>query len=478
MERPPGEGPPRTEPIEPEPPPPPAPRPLGLPWRAIIVRGLLAFLIMILLGEVLAVLGAVEETSGLSSLDVGKIGAMLFYGFHHVGISVEVPTIPFPGAGGQVPFGLDFSFTVAVAMLLATFLAGWLLYRGGRAAAAAAQGSWRRRVLGGALVGVPYAALSFGLSFLITFGSEDIQIPGVPGGQSFEVGPSAVAALLWPLGIGAALGALGALALLRDDVFRGRWGERLRAILGGGTRMAWYGLVFSFLGLLVLAAVKPGDTAAYFEGVQEAGAAGGALLILVTLLFVPNMAMWVLGPAMGASVGLFGAGLSCELISYTQFPLGSSPQGPGGAQFGDFCALLSIDQGTAPAGYFLFLLVPLLASILGGRRAVRRFPVASRGEAAAVGAGGGILFALIFLVLAILAGVSAESTGGGIPFFFAGGRIQVGPDLVLGTILAAAWGAAGGAIGGAWAARRARPEPTGSAGFEPAPPPAGPTEPV
>jgi hypothetical protein len=103
----------------------------------------------------------------------------------------------------------------------------------------------------------------------------------------------------------------------------------------------------------------------------------------------------------------------------------------------------------APRGYLGFLLVPLLATMLGGLRAGRgRSSV--RGRVAA-GASSGLVFAGLVTVGFALARIDASVAGGflGRSAF----RLAVGPEVVRGGAFAAAWGVIGGAIGGAALAR-------------------------
>jgi hypothetical protein len=114
----------------------------------------------------------------------------------------------------------------------------------------------------------------------------------------------------------------------------------------------------------------------------------------------------------------------------------------------------------------------------------RRLGSADRGQAALAGALAGAVFALLALGVAVLSTLTVKLAGG------SGGIVQsgsarLGPDLVVGTLVALAWGVGGGTIG-ALAGRRSVREPTdrpaGSAGYgfgppEVPPPPEGPGSP-
>jgi hypothetical protein len=103
--------------------------------------------------------------------------------------------------------------------------------------------------------------------------------------------------------------------------------------------------------------------------------------------------------------------------------------------------------GNAPPGYLAFLLVPAIATIVGGRWAgsvSERSGVA----AAAAGAGAGAVFAVVMLG-AIVASSITLSFGAAPDAVDRGGHLWIGPDPVTGTMVALAWGVIGGALGAA-----------------------------
>jgi hypothetical protein len=236
-------------------------------------------------------------------------------------------------------------------------------------------------------------------------------------------------------------------------------------VISGGWSMAALAVALSFVGLLVMAVVKPDDTEAYFRIVGAGDLATGASVILGTALLVPNMSTGIAVAAMGGSMGLDLFGSSCALISYPRFPLGAIDAPAGQPSPFAFCQALPIDFGIAPIGYFLFLLVPIAATILGGIRAARRADPVTPREATSVGAGAGVVFALVLLGFMILARITAVVDVPIVSGFLGGGGLAAGPDLLSGTLLALVWGAAGGALGGLIAARRIEPAPAGDPGF-------------
>jgi hypothetical protein len=205
------------------------------------------------------------------------------------------------------------------------------------------------------------------------------------------------------------------------------------------------GLVLSFVGLLVLAALDPTTTADYFRGAFGDGAARGTVLVGHHVLVSPNQSMWVLIPAMGGSVNLSIAGTNVELLSYSHFPEHFSLTGGGTSGFGT--PTPQVQGGTAPAGYFLFLLVPLLSVLIGGRSAAARGGARARPEAAMLGAFAGVVFAVLVAVVGVMStlglAVSVDVAG-----FHTGGSGYLGPNALVGGLLALVWGAAGGALGG------------------------------
>jgi hypothetical protein len=93
-----------------------------------------------------------------------------------------------------------------------------------------------------------------------------------------------------------------------------------------------------------------------------------------------------------------------------------------------------------PAWYLLFALVPLAATVIGGRRAGEG--ARSPRERAASGALAGVVYAVLAVVAAWAATVVLPALT---PLF--GGPPHLGPDLERTFLLALAWGVLGGMIG-------------------------------
>jgi len=375
-----------------------------------------------------------------------RIGGVAFLWFHHVGMV-------FGSAGGEASFRI----TLALALLGGTALAVWLLALGGGAVArvaararGGADGSVLRIGVDGMKVAPPYALASLAATTAIHF---SIHLPtNVVVPFDVSIHPSIVGAFVWPLVLAAAAGFGGAVrTAARDGATGTRAGApareasaanrdaRVRAALAGGWRMLVLGMALSFVGLLILGAVHPDSTRAYFDAVLRRGSLRGVTLIALTALAAPNMAAWVLSAAMGSCLGQFGSSAVC-VLSYRHFPSG------GGTLGGSLGRLVSaVPGGPAPPGYLLFFAVPVVATVIGGIHAAARSRSTSRAEAAWVGAGAGMVFGALAAILVVLASI-AGSVGPGL------GRasttvFRLGPDPVGTILLAFAWGVTGGTLG-------------------------------
>jgi hypothetical protein len=298
------------------------------------------------------------------------------------------------------------------------------------------------RVLHGIKVAPAYAIPPFVLSGLVSI---DIPIPrnGLVAG-SLQLQPWDLSWFVLPLLIAAAAGAAGGLRSGRYELISNDpWGRRAAGVIGGGLRMFVLGLVLSFVGLLVLAAVRPGATRTYFETISGPPTDQTTMNIAHHVLLLPNQSLWVLVPAMGGCDGLSGGGVSATFLCYSKVPttVSVSPEG----LISD-TPVVQADFEKAPSSYFLFLLVPALSVVLGGRYAASK-RARLRGEAVGMGAASGVVFAVLVTVGSWLASVSAglSSPTGGIP---ADASIMIGPGVVAAGLLALVWGVVGGGLGG------------------------------
>lgn len=237
------------------------------------------------------------------------------------------------------------------------------------------------------------------------------------------------------------------------------------------------GLVASFAGLLVMAAVKPHATAAYFHAVFSTGGGDGSLLLFLNVLVLPNMATWVLSASMGGCLGVWASNVGICGISYAHFPAGLHLSA--GAVQGLIAPGATLPQlPGAPAAYFAFLLVPAVAVLIGGGVAARRSGAQGAGEAAGVGALAGVLFSLVSTAAVVLTAITLGVTAS--VGFSESISAWAGADLGSTLLAALLWGVVGGVVGALALRRRV---PTGAAaswteppaGRAPAPPPqAGP----
>ena len=427
-------------------------------WGGAAVRAVVVALAGGALAETVVFAAYLAGRRTASVLDVARAGGLLFAWFHHTDLLFRYRTDTAAG-----------SFTLGFAPMLGTALVGGLLVWAGRGVARRAGDAraWAC-ALQGAKVAPPYAAVSL----LAAFGSKLpagalVAVPGAariaPGFVS--VRPSVVGGVLWPLALAVAFGCAGGLSAAPRER-SAETASPVRGALAGAWWMLAAGLALAFAGLLVLAAVTPHATAAYFRAAFVRGAARGSVLVGLNLLVVPNLAAWVLAAAMGGCVGGgFGvAGSHACLLSLSKLPSGSALATLAGgldhARSGPPGALGS----PAPAGYLAFLLVPAVAVLLGGWIAAHRAETATRVDGAGVGALAGILFAVLVGGVFVLASVVLSTTGArGAP----GASFWFGPRMVTGVALAAIWGVVGGAAGGFLFP--SRPPPV-SAGSTPSPP--------
>lgn len=407
--------------------PPEGRRSIGPALARGVERAFVALVVTGALAEVVAFGVWLASGRVFSPALVAKLGALVFFWFHHVGLEFHPARGPF----GGVSAGRG-SITLGLALMLGTAVAAWLLHRAGRAVARAANVTGPALAPLGLAVAIPYTVLSVAGSFLAR--------PTVAPVDTIR--PSPAQAALWPLALSAVFACLGALAEARRGV------GTTRAVADGAKAMAMAGLALSFAGLLVLAAVQPGATRRYVGGAFVRGPVRGAAVLGVTALVVPNVSAWVLGASTGDCIALqtSSTGAGC-FLSYGRIPAGTGPLravgiGPGVAP--------PVGERRPPGAYWLFLLVPALATTWGGAVAGRRADPAAVGRAVAAGAGSGLLFAAFATLAFALSSVNVAVAGRvGIAGSAGGGSLtaSLGPRLGVGAALAAAWGVGGGVIG-------------------------------
>jgi hypothetical protein len=419
-------------------------------WRDALARGFVAFLAMVAIGQALALTVWFVADTRVSFGDLASIGWMYFGAFHHVAIELDVPDLAVAGAASG-----STSLSIGVALLTLTAVAGVLLFVAGRRVADRTGGRPVRRVLVGAAVAPSYALPAFLLALLVRVRTP-ISLGATVTGD-LHVALSPWQALAFPLAIAAMAGAAGGLRSALDARAGDEVGlRRLASAAAGAWRMLVVGLWLSLGGLFLAGVVQPDEpvalltpsTARYFAFVFDAPAEG-LVLLGHHVAAAPNEAMWTLVPSMGGCDGVRGSARA-DFLCYSRFPtsVGAVAQTLSGeraipSRFGD----ATFDA--APPAYLTFLLVPGIATVLGGRRAARRAGVTGR-DAVVIGIASGVVFAAFVGIVGLLSAVTI-GYGGGLVADASGGWIVVGPDAVTGTLLALAWGVTGGALGAATA---------------------------
>lgn len=212
------------------------------------------------------------------------------------------------------------------------------------------------------------------------------------------------------------------------------------------------GLALSLVGVLVLAAIRPGATKTYLETVSGPPTDQAAVVVANQLLLLPNQSMWVLVPAMGGCDGLSGGGVSATFLCYSKVPTRVSVNAE---DLTSGTPVFRAGFTKATSAYLLFLLVPALSVVLGGRYAARK-RARLKWEAVGVGAASGVVFAVLVGLGSWFASVSVglSSSAAGIP---ANASVMIGPGVLAAGLLALAWGVVGGALGGWLGGRRFPP---------------------
>jgi Family of unknown function (DUF6350) len=389
-------------------------------WRPALRHGTLPLAVVLGLGVAVAALRAAGRASLADALRQAALVPALV---HRVPVDV-----------GPI--------TVRLALLLATAAAGWLLFRGGRAVASGTGDPAAVRAIRGAAVAVPYAAGSLLVSLVAMWAS-----PGPTGSAALvdATVPSILGSFAWPLLLGATCGAAGGVSA---GPAGGSIERRTRATLAGGWRMAWLSVAMGTTGVLVVLALHPSAVRAYLDGAFQRGPATGAVIVVGTVAALPNAGAGAAAAAMGAGVELEVLGVSCTVISYTRFP---REEGVTGGP----CGRLPFAIGSTPAGYLLFLLVPLAGTVAGGSLAARRGGAESGRDGGLMGAAAGFTFAVILTGWCVASRLVYEATGP-VPVLVSHLRVAVGADPVAAFLFGLAWGPVGGAVGGWWTARPKR----------------------
>ncbi|MGH2711335.1 MAG: cell division protein PerM [Actinomycetota bacterium] len=420
-------------------------------WGSSAIAAVVVLAIVLVLNVLLAWLqqeavqrllpAATSDVAAFAKPGLGRIALLSHMFWHGVAIDVEI-ALP----AGQVPFGSSIQASLTATFMLGFAITGYLLFRAGRwVAEKKGEAGWLS-VTDGLQIALIYAVLGVLLALLARW---EVPLPVVPGGDgpsSVSIAPSLLGAFWLPFLLAAFAAGAGAL----NGRLQPR--ERIRRLalsaVSGGWRAAWLAVALASIGFLIVAALNPDVTRAYLN-LLPGGGLSRAVLVISTLLLVPNMGTGIAAAAMGGSINIATQTQACAVISYFQFPGGIVEPGPGVSPAELACGL-PIDLGPAPFQYLLFLLVPLAATFAGGWFAAQRSGATELEEGAMSGLTIALPFALWLWALALFARI-----GGSTSFFAFVSESWVGPGLLSTVLVALAWGAIGGAIGGAFGARNA-----------------------
>jgi hypothetical protein len=420
-------------------------------WPRSLLRGFLIFLLIGGIGIVAAVTTLGVAAPGVSIGGALRIGALYLGPFHHVALvfegDLEVDASRLPGV--DLPAGGSATIELGIALLAVTALAVWLLFRAGRLSAFGDRAGVR--ALTGARVALGYAPPVLLVALVVRF-EEPIELGSfVTGGVRISL--SAWQAFVFPFALAMLAAASGGVWSWASSALDPS-AARARAVLGGGWRMFLLALALSYAGLFVAGIAQPDEavalatpsTARYFDTVFVRPGAGSAVLAH-HLALSPNEAIWTFVPAAGACDVVRGNERS-DVVCYGRFPSLAMSSG-------------EVAFGNAPPGYLAFLLVPAIATIVGGRWAgseSERSESERSESSAALGAAAGVVFAVVMLGAIVISSITI-SYGADPEAVGRGGHVWIGPDPVTGSLVALAWGVIGGSLGGATSGfRRSRRE--------------------
>ncbi|WP_285761263.1 cell division protein PerM [Nocardiopsis ansamitocini] len=322
--------------------------------------GLTTLVTLILIGWV----AAPHATFGEDIADVFRVAVQAWLIGQHAGF--EIPG----GHVGMLPIGL-------------LILPGILLYRSGRWLARSCELPRLRHVFQAALaLAGPYAAISGTLALV---------------GQTEVIQPSMVQALLSGFLLAFVAGGLGVLRqLLKDkaiprrrllEIMPARWRSLLVGTFSATSTLLLAGTLL-FFGAL---AFNIGEAVAVTERLAP-GIVGGALLLLIQLMYLPNAIIFAGSYAIGPGFAL-GAETT---VAPTGVVLGPVPHLP-------MLAALP-ESGPAPVLSLVALAAPLVAGGVGGALTLRSAPTVVSEAAPLWGFVCGLTTGIVWAGLAVLAG--------------------------------------------------------------------------
>jgi len=427
------------------------------PWLLAAREAALVALTGLALGWAISFLFLISGgVPGMGAANAVRGGVVLFLMFHHVGMQAASGALLLPhGAEAALglPSGVPVDATVAFAFLGGTALMMWRLASAGRAVAESTGGRPRDRGLSGARIAVPYALITFVTGWSVS------TVVRFPQTSPVAVHPSHAASLLWPLALGAIAGYFGGVRSGPEGAWGSEWWEadewarRWRAATAGTVRALLVGMALSVVGFLVVAAVRPGTSVRFVGDGLSGGPVAGLGVAILAVLALPNLALWIMAPAFGACVQI-SSGFGFTPGPYCFLDYRHAPSHPLAAR--DYYWGLP-KLGPPPASFWLFLLVPLAAALVGVLHGLRVGRVRTRREGALVGVLTGAVFIALFLVALLLSTVTVRLGG---PIASANtGYFRYGPQPFDAIEFGTVWVVAGGLILGWLTGRRAERAP-------------------
>lgn len=363
-----------------------------------------------------------------------RVGWLYTMAGHAVAVEASGSAAPFPnmGDGVHVRLGLLTIAAVAAAMLAV----------GARAAARRVDDIGMRRAMAGALVAVPYAAVIGGVNAAVAL--------------ELAVGPDATTTVVAPVWEGFVLpGALAAAAGIVGGWSGSRsWHHEWGRAVSAGMRVFAWGAALAFIGLLSFASLRPEGLERYSVEVWSGGGQRASVYLGHQALVLPDQAMWILATSMGSCVSLRVDAAAHDLLCLDRLPRGPDPASWLIGELGRVDG--APDTAPMPAVAWLFLVVPAAALVLGFKGSGRT--AASLPRAAAFGASGGLVYAVLVTVTSLAGSLWVVTGDAG-----QGRFVAIGPDPARTAVLSLAWGVIGGALvcssNLAWRrfSRRARP---------------------